>query len=155
MRAAAIHQTVEESVIVKYTYFGDTNLDGTVTSADFGRFLDGLVNHGSTWAQGDFTYDGHVDLGNDYNLFLAGYLQSGGQLGALADVVDGDSQLTVTQKASLLAAIPEPSSIAILALTGLVATRRCQCVWIFGQLEATDGIPLRITVWHDGDATVE
>ncbi len=71
------------AVIVKYTYNGDTNLDGVVGTDDFGRFLDGLATGGSTWGQGDFSYDGTVDLGNDFTLFLAGYLTTGGALGDL------------------------------------------------------------------------
>jgi fibronectin-binding autotransporter adhesin len=112
------------SVIVKYTYYGDTNLDGAVTTADFQRFLDGFTGHGSTWAQGDFTYDGKVDLGNDFQLFLIGYLSQNGSLGALADVVNADSQLSVAQKASLLAAVPEPCGLATLGLVAALGRRR-------------------------------
>jgi hypothetical protein len=41
---------------------------------DFNLFLDGLAARGSSWVQGDYTYDGKIDLGNDFNLFLRSYL---------------------------------------------------------------------------------
>jgi autotransporter-associated beta strand protein len=113
------------AVIVKYTYNGDTNLNGTVGTDDFSRFLDGLATGGSTWGQGDFTYDGKVDLGNDFNLFLAGYLANGGALGELAPVIEANASLSSSQKTMLLAAVPEPASIALaLIAAGGLATRR-------------------------------
>jgi fibronectin-binding autotransporter adhesin len=114
------------AVLVKYTYYGDSNLDGSVTTADFQRYLDGLTGNGSTWAQGDYTYDGKVDLGNDFNLFLRAYLQNGGALGDLAPLVLADGQLTSAQRASLLAVVPEPSSVGLIAIAGagLAARRR-------------------------------
>ncbi len=65
-------QTVDTSaILVKYTYYGDNNLDGVVNATDFGMLIDGLVaSSASSWTQGDYTYDGRVDLGNDFNLFL-------------------------------------------------------------------------------------
>ncbi len=99
---------------VKYTYYGDTNIDGVVDTTDFQNFLDGLVGGGNTWAQGDFTYDDKVDLGNDFNLFLGGYLNSGAALGDLAPIIVADNQLSGTQKAQLLALVPEPASAGIL-----------------------------------------
>ncbi len=112
------------AVIVKYTYYGDANLNGTVDVSDFGQFIDGIVNHGSTWAQGDFSFDGTVDLGNDFNLFLGGYLANGGQLGALADAIIDNPQLSGAQKASLLAAVPEPTTMGVLAIGATFALRR-------------------------------
>ncbi len=80
------------AVIVKYTYYGDNNLDGVVNTADFSRFLDGLATGGTTWSQGDYTYDGKIDLGNDFNLFLAGYLSQGGTLGNLSSVIENNTR---------------------------------------------------------------
>jgi autotransporter-associated beta strand protein len=112
------------SIEVKYTLYGDNNLDGSVTAADFQDFLNGFANAGSTWFQGDYTYDGKVDLGNDFNLFLRAYLNTGGSLGALVDVVQ-TSSLSNVQKASLLSVIPEPSTITMLAIgAGAMAARR-------------------------------
>jgi hypothetical protein len=102
------------NVTVKYTYYGDSNLDGSVTVADFQRYLDGLAAGGSTWGQGDFTYDGRVDIGNDFNLFLVGYLKQGGALGDLAPIVGGDTALSTAQKAQLLAFVPEPSMLMVI-----------------------------------------
>jgi fibronectin-binding autotransporter adhesin len=113
-------------VAVDYTYYGDSNLDGLVTTADFQLFLDGFTGHGSTWARGDYTYDGKVDLGNDFNLFLRSYLHNGGALGDLAPIIAADDQLSAAQKASMLSVVPEPSSLAVIgmALTSLAARRR-------------------------------
>ncbi len=114
------------AVAVRYTYYGDTNLDGTVDTTDFSAFIDGVANGGNSWATGDFTYDGKADLGNDFNLFLASYLTlHPGGLGDLAPIVEASS-LSDGQKASLLAAIPEPTSLGLLAAgaMGLMARRR-------------------------------
>jgi fibronectin-binding autotransporter adhesin len=107
-------QSIAHAVIVKYTYYGDSNLDGSVTTADFQTFLDGFASGAGTWQQGDFTYDGKVDLGNDFNLFLIGYLARGGALGDLAPIISNDSALSVSQKSQLLSAVPEPSSVLVL-----------------------------------------
>jgi hypothetical protein len=63
------------AIVIRYTRYGDNNLDGTVdVGNDFNLFLDGLAARGSSWVQGDYTYDGKIDLGNDFNLFLRSYL---------------------------------------------------------------------------------
>jgi hypothetical protein len=100
---------IQKAVIVSLTSYGDTNLDGVVNAADFQRFLDGLATSGGTWEAGDFNYDGAVDLGNDFDLFLRGYLSQGNALGDLAPIVSADSSLSVSQKAQLLALVPEPT----------------------------------------------
>ncbi len=52
-------------VVVKFTYYGDANLDGNV---DAGSILSGSIaadnaNYNSVngWSNGDFNYDGNVD----------------------------------------------------------------------------------------------
>ncbi len=66
----------QNSVLFKYTYIGDSNLDGMVDSTDFGLFLAGYNDPGTAaslgWAVGDYDYSGTVDS-SDFGLFLAGY----------------------------------------------------------------------------------
>ena len=53
--------------LVKYAFYGDSNLDGQIDSADFALF-----GTGTGWYHGDFNYDGVVD-GADIALCNAGY----------------------------------------------------------------------------------
>jgi rhamnogalacturonan endolyase len=64
------------AVLLRYTKYGDSNLDGTIDIGnDFNLLLDGLAAaSGSSWVLGDYSYDGKIDLGNDFNLFLRNYL---------------------------------------------------------------------------------
>ena len=55
-------------VLIKYTYFGDANLDGKVDASDYSNLDNGSLTTGaSTWFNGDFNYDGAVN-GADYTL---------------------------------------------------------------------------------------
>ena len=45
---------------MKYTLYGDANLDGQVNSTDLQILLFGLNKPGA-WDQGDFNYDGNVN----------------------------------------------------------------------------------------------
>ena len=47
------------SVLIRYTWVGDANLDGVVNSADLAM----ISSNGSTWSTGDFNYDGVVNAG--------------------------------------------------------------------------------------------
>ncbi|HWB54131.1 MAG TPA: hypothetical protein VG722_08060, partial [Tepidisphaeraceae bacterium] len=88
------------SVLVKYTYVGDANLDGVVNATDFNMMVAG----GSSWMQGDFNYDGTVNA-DDYALFLLG----------------------VASQGSPIQPAPEPTGVAIVAaplLIGLLRRRR-------------------------------
>jgi hypothetical protein len=111
------------SISVKYTYYGDNNLDGVVNTSDFQMFLNGLAANGSSWAQGDYTYDGKVDIGNDFNLFLVSYLKQGAPLGDLSGIVAADAELSSSQKSQLLSLVPEPGIISP-ALAGALALLR-------------------------------
>jgi hypothetical protein len=61
-------------VLIKFTYFGDTNLDGSVTAADY-LAIDNAFSFNATnpatpltgWNNGDFNYDGVIN-GDDYTL---------------------------------------------------------------------------------------
>jgi hypothetical protein len=59
--------TTTNNVLVKYTYYGDANLDGVVNGADYQQIDNGFGMHKTGWANGDFNYDGVVD-GSDYSL---------------------------------------------------------------------------------------
>ena len=54
-------------VLIRFTTYGDTNLDGVVNAADYGRTDAGYVTRLTGWANGDFNYDGVVD-GSDYSI---------------------------------------------------------------------------------------
>jgi hypothetical protein len=55
------------AVLIKYTYYGDANLDGTVNAADY-ALIDNGLNMGLTgWQNGDFNYDNAIN-GDDYTM---------------------------------------------------------------------------------------
>jgi hypothetical protein len=113
------------TLLVKYTYYGDSSLDGKVDLGnDFNLFLQGYLNHGSTWELGDYNYDGQVTTA-DFDLFIDGYKSQSGNLGDLNEVIASSPELTTTQRAELIAAVPEPTSLGWLAsATCLFAARR-------------------------------
>ncbi len=113
------------TLTIQYTYYGDNNLDGVVNGADFQMLLDGLVaTNAGSWSQGDYTYDGKVDLGNDFDLFLVGFLHNGGVLGDLAPIVVADTQLSASQRAQLLSVVPEPAFSGFFIFCSALAARR-------------------------------
>ncbi|HEY1686026.1 MAG TPA: hypothetical protein VGG19_14770 [Tepidisphaeraceae bacterium] len=85
-------------VLIKYTWFGDTNLDGIVNSSD----LSLISPTGTTWHSGDFNYDGKVN-GDDFSLFMLG--------SAL-----GTRNISTT--------LPEPSYLLALVAAGFLFTRK-------------------------------
>jgi hypothetical protein len=58
-----------DAILVKYTYYGDADLSGTLNGADYQQIDSGFGNQGtlSGWAYGDFNNDGVID-GTDYSL---------------------------------------------------------------------------------------
>jgi hypothetical protein len=62
-------QTVDvTTVIVKYTYAGDGNLDGVIDGGDYGLIDNNVQIPGSSgYFNGDFNYDGVID-GGDYGI---------------------------------------------------------------------------------------
>jgi alpha-L-arabinofuranosidase len=69
-------------VLVKYTYYGDANLDGVVNADDYTAINNGFSNHLTGWANGDFNYDGNVD-GTDFTIIDNAFNSQGASLAAL------------------------------------------------------------------------
>jgi hypothetical protein len=73
--------TVSLPVLVKYTYYGDANLDGKVDGSDYSRIDNAALNHLTGWSNGDFNYDGVID-GSDYTLIDNAFNRQGAALGS-------------------------------------------------------------------------
>jgi hypothetical protein len=54
-------QTVGNSVLIRFTEYGDANLDGVVNALDFNAFASHYAAIGKFWSDGDFNYDGTVN----------------------------------------------------------------------------------------------
>jgi hypothetical protein len=59
-------------ILVKFTYYGDSDLDGRVAGSDFNQFAAGKSGDGTGWAFGDYDYTGSIPTGDDFNAFAAG-----------------------------------------------------------------------------------
>ena len=90
---------------------GDTNLDWQVDVLDasnflsFGKFDSGLP---ATWLEGDFNYDGVVDVLDAADFFGTG-------------LYDAGNYNTPPGASGAVAAVPEPSGLALLACVGGIA----------------------------------
>ena len=111
-------------VLVRDTYYGDADLNGTVNAVDYARVDAGFVNHLTGWQNGDFNYDGVVD-GSDYTLMDNAFNQQ--QAGTIA----APASLVATPAADLAGGptpVPEPTSaaaaVAIGSALSLVRRRR-------------------------------
>jgi autotransporter-associated beta strand protein len=98
------------SVTFAFAAAGDTNLDWQVDIIDAANFLaGGKFDTGSpaSWNEGDFTYDGVVDILDAASFLSNGLFDAGTYNGASGAVA--------------VAAVPEPTSLAALAVVALVA----------------------------------
>jgi hypothetical protein len=100
------------AVLVRYTPYGDADLNGVVNLNDFNRLAANFGASGVGWADGDFDYSGSVNL-SDFNRLAANFGLSAGPEGP-----------TVEDWAALAAAVPEPAVLAPLACAALLARRR-------------------------------
>jgi autotransporter-associated beta strand protein len=110
---------------VKYTLYGDANLDGIVSGTDFTILVANLGKSVSAWDKGDFNYDGLVS-GTDFTL-LVGNL---GRAASGADVVLPAGEIAAIDAFAaangLMADVPEPATASILAIgaLGILSRRR-------------------------------
>jgi hypothetical protein len=97
------------ALLLKYTYYGDANLDGRVNLADFNRMTGGFGGS-SRWSRGNFDFDNDVDL-QDFNKLAANF----GQNGLAPDGAPGgggDEDETVPSLDDLLARLPSGTEAA-------------------------------------------
>ena len=117
-------------VLVKYTYFGDANLDGKVDGSDYTLIDNGFASDKTTpgsatgWYNGDFNYDGVVD-GSDYTLIDNAFNNQGAQITTPTALVASATDL-VAGPVGGTSAVPEPTTLGLVgvAVTGLLARRR-------------------------------
>jgi len=99
------------SLTVAYAAPGDTNLDWSVDILDVSNFLAlGKFDSGqaATWLQGDFNYDGIVDI-----LDAASFASTG--------LFNAGNYNTAPGTTGAIAAVPEPTGIAIAAAGAIAA----------------------------------
>lgn len=116
-------QPVDSSaVVLKYTQYGDANLDGTIGPDDYALIDRGIALQLAGWVDGDFDYSGTIDAG-DYLLLDESY---GFQTGVLSPTLlaDREARFGEAYVSQLVAVVPEPALAGISALVLLAMRRR-------------------------------
>lgn len=127
--------------LIKYTYYGDTDLNGTVNFDDYSRIDAGFLNARTGWLNGDFDYNGLVNF-DDYSLIDLAFNTQSGTLRRTMTYLDGGDRsdegmnapaLRLVQEHfaqfgegfawSFLNAVPEPTSALILGGIGAAIFR--------------------------------
>jgi hypothetical protein len=97
---------------MRYTYYGDSNLDGVVNSDDYG-YIDFAYQSGGAaagytgWVWGDYTNDGQINS-DDYGYIDYVYQSQFPPLGGSAAAAAG-------------AVVPEPSTVILLVSSAICA----------------------------------
>jgi autotransporter-associated beta strand protein len=104
-------------VLVKYTYYGDSDLSGSVDGGDYSRIDNGYLNNLTGWFNGDFNYDGVID-GSDYTLIDNSYNTQGAHLSSELAAAASTAQLAGATS------VPEPASLTMVGMTAVALLRR-------------------------------
>ncbi len=102
-----------QSILVKYTYYGDSNLDGKVDVTDLGALATNWQGH-NVWAGGDFNYDGLVDVSD------LGALATNWQAGVASPLGGGSLEAALAAVGLGGVSVPEPTASGLL-LAGIAA----------------------------------
>jgi T5SS/PEP-CTERM-associated repeat protein len=125
-------QTIDATaVLVKYTWYGDTDFNGKVNFDDYVRTDNGFNNHLAGWLNGDFDGNGQVNF-DDYVLIDLAFNTQSGTLGRALAFADGSDRTLEGMDAGpllavhrhferfgesylrgLIAAVPEPCAASI------------------------------------------
>jgi len=92
--------TTADDLLVKYTYYGDADLNGKVDGTDYSLLDGGFNNHLTGWLNGDFNYDGVID-GTDYSFMDGGFNNQGIAL----------SSTEIAQPGAEVISVPEPALV--------------------------------------------
>ncbi|WP_428939059.1 autotransporter-associated beta strand repeat-containing protein [Fontivita pretiosa] len=121
---AGVSGLVGTEVLVKFTYFGDADLSGSIDATDYSLIDNGYVNSLSGWINGDFDYSGVIDA-TDYALIDNAYVN---QAGPLAEALIAEharmfgGEYLAALRAVQAGVIPEPASLG--ALLGVACSLR-------------------------------
>ena len=110
------------SVLVKYTFYGDSDLDGDVDVADLGNLASNWQSS-AEWVSGDFDYSGFVDVAD------LGMLASNWQSGVSTPLA-GSLDEILASLGLPSNSVPEPGSIVWISTLGassLMRSRRHRC----------------------------
>jgi hypothetical protein len=134
----------DNDVLVKYTWYGDTDFNGRVNFDDYVRTDNGFNTHLTGWLNGDFDLNGNVNF-DDYVLIDLAFNTQSGTLGRALSFLDGSDrdvddmndaalrriedhfqQFGDAYARSFIAAVPEPATMltGLLGITPLLARRR-------------------------------
>ncbi|HZZ45148.1 MAG TPA: dockerin type I repeat-containing protein [Tepidisphaeraceae bacterium] len=110
------------SLITKFTYAGDANLDGKITSDDYALLDRGIAKNLTGWINGDFNYDGIVNAA-DYAILDRSFALQSGTLSP-DFLAMRESQFGNAYVQSLLTSLPEPSLLFSTLATIFIYPRR-------------------------------
>jgi hypothetical protein len=132
----------DSDVLVKYTYYGDTDFNGKVNFDDYVRTDVGFNNHLSGWMNGDFDFNGQVNF-DDYVLIDLAFNSQSGTLTRVLGFLDGSQpqasgmsdpavrmvqqhfqEFGATYASHFLSAVPEPAVATVLLPLSLLSRRR-------------------------------
>jgi autotransporter-associated beta strand protein len=113
-------QTVDAtSVLLKYTYYGDANLNGDVDPDDYALTDRGIATGLTGWQNGDFDYSGGAPDAADYMLLDKSFAANGGILSP--DLLSQrGARFGADYVSALVASVPEPTSLMAVA-AGMLA----------------------------------
>jgi autotransporter-associated beta strand protein len=100
---------------IKYTLYGDANLDGVVNADDFTILIGNLGKPVAAWDQGDFNYSGVVN-GDDFTLLVENLGKHASQAAVVLSPADLSAIDAFAAANGLLADVPEPATTGLLAL---------------------------------------
>jgi endonuclease/exonuclease/phosphatase family metal-dependent hydrolase len=110
-------------VLVKYTYYGDANLDGQVDASDYSLIDNGFLNSLTGWYNGDFNYDGVID-GSDYTLIDNAFNMQGAQLNSQIAASTEQFGAPAADFGEISRAVPEPGMGAVMGIVAISGLRR-------------------------------
>jgi len=115
------------AILIKDTYYGDTDLNGKVDGTDYGRIDNAFLADQSNptaftgWFNGDFNYDGVIN-GSDYTLIDNAFNNQGAVIAAQFATPSAE----LSGGASGSSSVPEPTTLGLLGIgaVGLLGRRR-------------------------------